>query len=120
MESEQLLLFGGYLLEPVPEESSKKISRLRGILDDWIAVESPCGESFMALSNARQVVNDALEYKVMHPKSSLPDETQAVLDCIADFLGADELESSEEFQESSLFASNSLSGAFEGQRDNKE
>jgi HrpA-like RNA helicase len=83
MEPEQLLLFGGYHFD------SLRGSHVHGLLDDWIAVESPCPETVRALSVARKEINRALEYKVMYPKASLPAETQEVLDCVADFLNED-------------------------------
>ena len=54
------------------------------VLDDWIVVESQCDDTMSVLASARRDINAALEYKAMHPRADLPEESQAVIDSICD------------------------------------
>ena len=85
MDPSQILLFGGYTLDPV-ESDTARTSRVSSVLDDWIVVEGSCKDSVGLLTRARADINLALEHKVMFPKASLPAESQEILDIVCDIL----------------------------------
>mmetsp|Transcript_33026 Transcript_33026/g.69511 ORF Transcript_33026/g.69511 Transcript_33026/m.69511 type:complete len:1352 (-) Transcript_33026:200-4255(-) len=74
----QIALFGGYSMD-----SSDDLHSL-DVLDDWIVAESSCDDTMSILTSARRDINAALEYKVMHPRNPLPNESQVVIDGICD------------------------------------
>jgi len=84
MRPEQIALFGGYSLEPFPNYPDSNNVHSINVLDDWIVAESSCDDTMNILASARRDINAALEYKVMHPRHPLPDETQDVIDSICD------------------------------------
>lgn len=81
LEPEQVLLFGGYGLETIVSSDG---GRRKRVLDDWIIVESRCGDTLDALSRARSEIEVALEMKVMNPRKKLPDSQQAIIDALCD------------------------------------
>mmetsp|Transcript_10497 Transcript_10497/g.15021 ORF Transcript_10497/g.15021 Transcript_10497/m.15021 type:complete len:372 (+) Transcript_10497:1-1116(+) len=83
MEPYQILLFGGYRLDPVELNPTSNAS-VRGVLDDWIVVEGSCSDTVDLLAQARKEINLALERKVMFPKAALPAESQEILDIVCD------------------------------------
>lgn len=85
LEPEQILLFGGYRLNPLEEDETTS-SGAHGVLDDWIVVEGSCPETVDLLIALREEMNRALERKVMAPKEPLPASSQDLLDCISDLL----------------------------------
>lgn len=80
MQPEQLLLFGGYTMNTINSD----IMRPLHVIDDWIVAESACEDTIQVLTAARQDVNAALEFKVMHPRHPLPFEQQDAIDSICD------------------------------------
>eukprot|EP00584_Thalassiosira_punctigera_P005253 CAMPEP_0172541770 /NCGR_PEP_ID=MMETSP1067-20121228/12539_1 /TAXON_ID=265564 ORGANISM="Thalassiosira punctigera, Strain Tpunct2005C2" /NCGR_SAMPLE_ID=MMETSP1067 /ASSEMBLY_ACC=CAM_ASM_000444 /LENGTH=254 /DNA_ID=CAMNT_0013327883 /DNA_START=37 /DNA_END=801 /DNA_ORIENTATION=- len=83
MRPEQIVLFGGHLLESFAKQNpAGNVMRPVDVLDDWIVAESPCDDTMSVLASARRDINAALEYKVMYPRYPLPDESQAVIDSI--------------------------------------
>ena len=92
---EQVLLFGGYSLDP-SSSKTEKASSVRGVIDDWIVVEGKCKETVDLLCKARQDINLALEQKVMFPREPIRIESQAILDTVCDVLDPSALEDEEE------------------------
>lgn len=85
MTPEQIVLFGGYSLDSFNNlDPASSFMHSINVLDDWIVTESQCDDTISVLTSARRDINGALEYKAMHPRAPLPDESQVVIDSICD------------------------------------
>jgi len=85
MTPEQLVLFGGYSLDSLKNQhSASGYMHSINVLDNWIVAESQCDDTISVLTSARRDINAALEYKAMHPRAPLPEESQVVIDGICD------------------------------------
>mmetsp|Transcript_2779 Transcript_2779/g.6054 ORF Transcript_2779/g.6054 Transcript_2779/m.6054 type:complete len:1428 (+) Transcript_2779:632-4915(+) len=89
IDPEQILLFGGYNVDPVVEgnnNASTSSSRVRGILDNWIIIEGSCANSINYLISSRESIDLALERKLMFPKADMPEDIQQILNGVSDLL----------------------------------
>lgn len=85
MTPEQIVLFGGYSLDSFNNQHpAGGYTHSLNVLDNWIVAESQCDDTLNVLISARRDINAALEYKAMHPRAHLPDESQVVIDSICD------------------------------------
>jgi len=85
MTPEQIVLFGGYSLDSFNNQHpASSYTHSLNVLNDWIVAESQCDDTLNVLISARRDINAALEYKAMHPRAHLPDESQVVIDSICD------------------------------------
>lgn len=88
IEPEQIVLFGGFHLEPIADDAP--IGEM--ILDDWVLVtsSSPSSrESLDLLAAVREELNTALVLKAMQPRQRIPQDSQQVVDGIAASLNPD-------------------------------
>jgi hypothetical protein len=53
-------------------------------LSQQIIVQGSCKETINLLSEVRQEINAALEFKAMHPRKALPDNLQTIINAVAD------------------------------------
>jgi ATP-dependent RNA helicase DHX36 len=84
MTPEQIALFGGYSMDSSDDLNSMRCFPGDHLIDDWIVAKSSCDDTMRILTSARRDINAALEYKVMHPRNLLPNESQDVIDGICD------------------------------------
>lgn len=77
---EQVLLFGGLKLAPLPAMPSQLM------LDDWIMCRASHPESLSLLKEMREDIRTALMLKALAPESELPDAFSSVLDAAAELV----------------------------------